>query len=141
MNKFRKTLIVDDDPTSRFLIRMTLEELNITQQILEFTHGQAALEYLTAHCLGEQASEDCPDWIILDLNLPIMDGVELLAQLEALEQHELIKQAITILTSSTSPQDVQKAADLGVKAYLTKPLLSDGVLQLLQTFFTQKGHS
>ena len=132
--RFATTLIVDDNPTSRFLTRLVLEEMNVTQQIIEMPHGQAALDYIVSHCLGDQAREQCPDWIILNLSMPVMDGFELLAQLQALEQNVLLDKAVTVLTSSANSSAIAQTTAYGITAFFTKPLMPEGVEALIQKF-------
>jgi CheY-like chemotaxis protein len=68
-------VIVDDDPASQFLLKMVLEDLNISRDIVTLSNGQEALEYLSQHCLNEMAVHiDCPDWILLDLNMPVIEA-------------------------------------------------------------------
>lgn len=139
MKKFRKTLIIDDDPVCRFLTKALLSEINISEEIIELPHGRAALEYIQQNCLDGKDATHCPDWILLDLNMPIMNGMELLEELAALQQMELIHQSVTILTSSASPKDRAQTSRYGVKGYLTKPLTEDGLGDLLSDLYARGG--
>jgi CheY-like chemotaxis protein len=132
MVSFRRTVIVDDDPASQFLLKMVLEDLNISRDIVTLSNGREALEYLRLHCLNEKAApHDCPDWILLDLNMPVMGGLEFLAKLQQLERHNLICSSVTVITSSSYPKDKQEAQQYGVRGYLLKPLTEENMRQHL----------
>ncbi len=132
MNKFRKTLVVDDDPASRFLVMMVLQELNLATEIVTLSDGKQALEYVQQHCFNHNAAQqECPDWILLDLNMPVMGGLEFLEHLRQLEQNNFIHSSITIVTSSSNPKDTQRAASYGVKGYMLKPVTEQNMREYL----------
>lgn len=140
MKLFRKTLIVDDDPACRFLTRMALEEVDLSEEIIELPHGKAALDYIISHCRGTQAISQCPDWIILDLNMPVMDGFELLNLLQQAKQTKLVQQTVTILSSSSNPKDIDQTAQYEVEAYLTNPLLMEDMVNFIERFYRHTGN-
>jgi CheY-like chemotaxis protein len=136
MARFRKTLIVDDDAASQFLLRLVLDELGLDVPVIALTNGQEALDYIRQQCINENAaSQECPDWILLDINMPVMDGFELLERLKALEQDNLMVSAITIITSSNYTKDMAKAMALGVKDYLLKPITEEKIRKHLANHF------
>jgi CheY-like chemotaxis protein len=136
MTRFRKTLIVDDDIASQFLLRVVLDELGLNIPIIALANGQEALEYIRQQCINENAAtQDCPDWILLDINMPVMDGLELLLRLKALGQDNLMASAVTVVTSSNYSKDMEKAAALGVKAYLLKPITEEKLREHLENHF------
>ena len=123
MRTFRKILIVDDDPASQFLLKDTLQELGLSGTIVSLWNGKEALDYLQKQCLNENAaSRECPDWILLDLNMPVMGGLEFLAILRQLEQHNRICTHISIVSSSSHHQDKDQVQRFGVNSYLLKPI-------------------
>lgn len=81
------------------------------------------------------ASQECPDWILLDINMPIMDGLELLERLKALGHDNLMASAVTVVTSSDYTKDMEKAMALGVKDYLLKPITEEKIREHLENHF------
>jgi CheY-like chemotaxis protein len=108
---------VDDDEASNFLHQLLLENAGITE-IHTVLNGQQALDYLRMHCINNQHS--CPDIILLDINMPVMDGFEFLEKLPLLGLPENIQ--IVLLTSSAYAKDVEKAKNYSIHSYLNKPL-------------------
>ncbi len=136
MTRFRKTLIVDDDIASQFLLRVVLDELGLNIPIIALANGQEALEYIRQQCINENAAtQDCPDWILLDINMPVMDGLELLSCLKALGQDNQMASAVTVVTSSNYSKDMEQATALGVKAYLLKPVTEEQLREHLENHF------
>ncbi len=136
MARFRKTLIVDDDVASQFLLRVVLDELGLDVPIIVLANGQDALEYIRRQCINENAaSPECPDWILLDINMPVMDGLELLERLKALGRDNRMASAVTVVTSSNYSKDMEKAMALGVKDYLLKPITEEKIREHLENHF------
>ena len=121
MNKLKKILLVDDDVAVNFINRLTLKENNIDCKVTEATNGQQALDQIAA-------DKDCPDLILLDINMPVMDGFEFLTELERRGKC-CDSPNIFMLTSSIREEDKERAMGSKlVKGYLDKPL-SDAQLQ------------
>jgi CheY-like chemotaxis protein len=93
----------------------------------EVMDGKAALDYL-------QNNEECPDIILLDINMPVMDGFEFLEQFE--KQHKCTdKSKVFILTSSQRDEDrIKSIKNKYVKGYFDKPLNSTHVREILSAF-------
>src|SRR3712207_376193 len=105
---------------------MVLEEMQVAEDVTTYEHGKQALDHLTSSCIDKNAARvDCPDLILLDLNMPVMDGIELLEQLDKLKANHIIQSRVIILTSSTYKNDVEKASKFGVKGYIIKPLTEE----------------
>jgi CheY-like chemotaxis protein len=124
MKKVYKALIVDDDTTSIYLTKIIVEKAGITHQIYTAENGQEALEVIETSFLegheGQNAS--WPELILLDINMPVMNGFEFL---EAFDQRWGLNPDITkiyLLTSSTDPKDVEKAKQYALAGYIEKPL-------------------
>ena len=129
---FRKVLVVDDDRASRFLCEAVLEDMQVAEAITTYEHGEGALEHLKSSCMDENAARlDCPDLVLLDLNMPIMNGIELLEQLDKLKANHIIQSRVVVLTSSSYSQDIEKTKRYGVKGYIVKPLTEEKVRTLL----------
>ena len=134
MPAIRCTLLVDDDPTTNYLNRKLLQRLNVTAQVREALNGQEALDLLATSCTAPDAPA-CPALIFLDVNMPVMGGFEFL---ETYQQQPLAHQppiVIIMLTTSLHPADVQRAHQLPVAGFLTKPLTAEKVQQVLADHF------
>lgn len=121
MNKLPAVLLVDDDQTTNYLNRMLLQRLNVTDHILVAHDGREALDLLTTYCVPP--TPECPRLILLDVNMPGMNGIEFL---EAYRQLPLAAQkalVIVMLTTSLHPRDVQRVQALDtVAGFVSKPL-------------------
>ena len=134
MSAIRCTLLVDDDPTTNYLNRKLLQRLAVTAQVREALNGQEALSLLANSCTPPDAPA-CPTLIFLDVNMPVMDGF---AFLETYQQLPLAQQRATVivmLTTSLHPADVQRAGQLPVAGFLTKPLTEEKVAQVVTDYF------
>ena len=112
-------------------IEMTLEglaEAKVANQVTVMRDGESALAYLRRE--GEHADAPRPDLVILDLNLPRIDGHEVLASMRA--DPELRRIAVAVLTTSTAEADVVRTYDLGANCYLTKPVDLEQFLRVVQ---------
>lgn len=114
-----KTLIIDDDEISVMLTEILLEDSPFSKTTLTFSDGVYALEHLKA-----EYDSDTKYIIILDINMPLMDGWEFLEQIK-----EFASQSNTLvfmLSSSTDKLDIEKADNIElVKAYFSKPLTEE----------------
>ncbi|MBC7922392.1 MAG: response regulator [Ferruginibacter sp.] len=129
MKKMQSILLVDDDEISNMLTAMKVNELAMTERVAAVTSGQQALDYCIAHCLTP-AADSCPDLILLDINMPGMSGFEFLEKLNQLGCPRLPK--VVVLTTSSSPRDVERARSLKVTGYIDKPLTPEKLFPLLE---------
>jgi CheY-like chemotaxis protein len=118
-------MLVDDDPASNYLARLLIEEIDETIRVLTLRNGKEALDFLDG-CL---VSDNCPDLLLLDLNMPGMDGF---AFLEALRSSHNPPRRIYILTSSQYPRDIAKAATFPTAGYLVKPITIEQLQKIIQ---------
>ena len=108
-------LLVEDNEGDVVLAREALEEARIKNRITVITDGEKALEYLFRNDNNRK-----PDLILLDMNLPKVNGLEVLAKLKADEALKIIP--VVMLTTSTSEQDVLDAYRNYVNCYINKPI-------------------
>lgn len=110
--------MIEDDHTHMDLVRLSLEKHGIKHDLIHQPDGQSGLNLLTRR--AEQAPEDLPDVVLLDLNLPRLNGHEVL---QAVKNHETLK-AIPVILLSTSNrcEDIAQAFELGANSYVVKPI-------------------
>lgn len=117
-------LIVDDDQDCRSLLRDTIDELGQDHKVIEFSNGRDATDYLF-RC--DESSR--PDLIFLDMEMPLMAGLE---TLEMIKAHPRLKQIPVIILSGVTEKDMmERAAMLGANSYTVKSSSSDQFLQTL----------
>jgi CheY-like chemotaxis protein len=131
MKKIKNVLIVDDDTISSYLINLTIEEIEIAEHITSVRNGRQALDFLQQYCSDENREGFCPAFILLDLNMPVMDGFEFL---EAFQRKYAAcdgKINICILSSSSAGKDKLKALDYHISGFITKPLTEEKLRPIL----------
>ena len=114
-------LLVEDNPTDEKLTLRAFTKCGIANEISVARDGAEALEYL--FCAGRYAKRDAanmPSLILLDLSLPLIDGLTVLKRLREDNRSRLLP--VVILTSSKEEQDVVRSYSLGANAYVRKPL-------------------
>ncbi len=137
---FGKILLVDDDKICSFLHTELLHELGLARQVISLANGRLALQYVQAHCLaGTRAPGACPDLILLDLHMPVMDGFEFLQELTRLGLSALIRDSVVVLTTSDNAGDQWEADQLRVKDYLVKPLTAEMMTAFLDRHYGAVG--
>lgn len=120
-------LLVEDNLGDARLIQETLKDGRIRNQIHLTKDGQAALDYLEAGKTG--TIPGLPELILMDLNLPRMDGWELLQRIKADPVLKVIP--VIVLTSSDSERDIRRCYELAANCYLTKPLDLDAFMKVV----------
>ena len=130
------TLLVDDDETTNFLNQALLRRMAVTDTVLVAGNGQQALDLLRTHC-AVAASPTCPALILLDMKMPLMNGFEFLQAYAQRPPTENPAVVIIMLTTSLNPKDVEQMQGLPIAGYLTKPLTTAKISQLLHEHFGQ----
>jgi CheY-like chemotaxis protein len=110
-------LLAEDNPADVYLIREALQEHSVNYTLRVASDGKEVLRIISSHPLASPAGE--LGLIILDLNLPRHDGIEILERVRATPS--LAHVPVAVLTSSDSPRDRQLAKELGATCYLHKP--------------------
>jgi CheY-like chemotaxis protein len=123
MDKCKSILLVDDDDISNFINQRVIASANITEHIHITKNGLEALKYLRTQC--NEKNESCPEVILLDVKMPVMDGFEFLEEFEMTEKHLAGTIKIILLTSSNNPSDIEQAKKYNISGYINKPLTSD----------------
>ncbi|MBI1936937.1 MAG: response regulator [Ignavibacteriales bacterium] len=120
MQKFSKILLVEDNPRDRELTLTALDGNNLANEIIILHDGEEALDYLYRRNGFSERDGGNPTVILLDIKMPKLDGIEVLRQLKNDPQLKLIP--IVMLTSSREEKDLIEAYQLGVNAYVVKPV-------------------
>jgi CheY-like chemotaxis protein len=126
MNREEKPiLIVDDDMVDIMTVRRALKEINVTNPTVAKNNGEDALEYLM------NESEEDPCIVLLDLNMPKMNGIEFLQKLNQTGKKKHVP--IIVLTTSKDEQDKIQSFDLGASGYMLKPVDYDKFVEVMRT--------
>ena len=119
-------LLAEDNDGDVLLVRKALDEFVGGYQLLLARNGEEALQILER--AGVDSSAPCPDFAVLDLNLPRCSGIQILKRLR--KTPRCAAAPVIVFTSSDSPQDKAEAFRLGANRYFQKPTDLDGFMQL-----------
>ena len=122
-------LLVEDSPSDAKLTLAALKLAKVVNQVSHVEDGVEAMEFLRQE--GKYAQSQRPDLILLDLNLPRKDGREVLEELKADPDFQLIP--VVILTTSQAEQDIIRSYKLHANCYITKPVNFDRFLEVVQS--------
>jgi CheY-like chemotaxis protein len=131
MRKISSVLLVDDDPLTNQLNEQLLTALGVADQYLAATDGVAALDALTQ--LSARANPDCPVLVLLDVNMPGMDGMAFLEAYQRLPKAQQQAVVIVLHTASMSSVDLGRLEELPIAGLVSKPLTQakmDTILKL-----------
>jgi CheY-like chemotaxis protein len=120
MNGLGRILIVEDDPRDVELTMTALEDYNLANEVVVTRDGAEALDYLYSRGGFDSRSNENPAVILLDLKLPKIDGLEVLQRIRSDERLKMIP--VVVLTSSHEEKDMVRSYQLGVNAYVVKPV-------------------
>ncbi len=113
-------LLVEDDPGHARLIEKNLRRSNITNEIIALSDGQQAIDYLFGEGRYTSARPPSPMLMLLDLNLPALDGYQVLRRMKGDERTKHIP--VVILTTTDDAREVVRCYELGCNVYVTKPV-------------------
>jgi two-component system, chemotaxis family, response regulator Rcp1 len=124
-----QVLLVEDNPGDVRLTQEAFREVNPSVQLHVATDGSEAMAFLKHQ--GDFVNAPRPDFILLDLNLPKMDGREVLAQIKA--DFDLKALPTFVLTTSKDPHDIAHSYNLQANCYLVKPVQMDEFEKLVKS--------
>ena len=132
MEKLPHILLVDDDDTTNFLNEHLLKKLNVTDQVQVAYDGNQALEMLSQFPPFE------PALLLLDVNMPVMDGIQFLETFARLPQTQQDATVIVMLTTSMDSSDLARINDLPIAGMVSKPLNREKIDTLLKLHFQRQ---
>lgn len=122
-------LLVEDNRADIRLIKEVFKDFTILNEIHVVRDGIAAMDYL--YKKGNYKNAPRPDLVLLDLNLPLKDGREVLVEIK--ENEDLKSIPVIILTTSSSPEDIEEAYKHYASCYITKPANLDNFIKALKS--------
>lgn len=116
-------LLVEDDPGHARLIEKNLRRAAVSNRIITLDNGQKAVDFLFKQ--GEYANDTTPVplLVLLDLNMPVLDGYQVLQRIKADDRTK--KVPVVVLTTTDNPNEIAKCYELGCNVYVTKPVEYD----------------
>lgn len=130
-------IMVEDDEGHARLIEKNIRRAGVNNQIIPFTDGTSALQYLFGADGSGQESAGRQLLILLDLNLPDMTGVDILEKVK--NNVHTKRSPVVVLTTTDDQAEIQRCYDLGANVYITKPVDYDGfanAIRQLGLFFS-----
>lgn len=125
-------LLVEDDSGHALLIEKNLRRAGISNKIVTLDNGQKAVDFLFKEGEYSGSGHASPPLILLDLNLPVLDGYQVLKIIKSDERTKAIP--VVILTTTDNPREVARCYELGCNVYITKPVeyekFSDAIRKL-----------
>jgi len=120
MSPLKRILLAEDNPNDVELTLSALEEYNLANEVVVVRDGVEVLDYVFHRGQFADHPNGTPAVILLDLKMPRMDGLEVLRQLR--EDARLKRVPVVMITSSREEQDLVRSYELGVNAYVVKPV-------------------
>ncbi|GAL86569.1 response regulator rcp1 [Sporocytophaga myxococcoides] len=126
--KFNKVLLVDDDKINNYINLRLIRRIGLSEEIIVTNNGQEAITYLK-----KCDKNELPTLILLDINMPVMDGFEFLEEYEKLKVNTVERPMIVVLTTSTNTNDIKKVESSPIAAgYINKPLTEENLLGFIR---------
>jgi CheY-like chemotaxis protein len=123
-------VMAEDDDGHAFLVQQNLLEAGIANEIVHVHDGQEALDFIRVQGAYANRTRNGPLLLLLDINMPRVDGVEVLRQLKSEPDHAQIP--VIMLTTTDDPREVRRCYDLGCSSYVTKPVDYDKFVEAIR---------
>ena len=132
MRKIKLTYLIDDDEIYIFTAKKLINKTDFSEEVKFFYNGKEALEAIKSKLYNE---EELPEVILLDLNMPIMDGWQFLDEFIRIKTKKTIK--VYIVSSSVNPVDIERAKTYNmVSNYIVKPISREKLYSITEEVFT-----
>ncbi len=130
--KYHSVMLIDDNEIDNLINQKMIEATTLSKYVYIHTGARSAIEFLkNIEQLEENGSDILPEYIFLDIDMPLMDGFQFLEEFEKLSAATKDKSKIIMLTSSINPQDMNKSKKYPfVKKYINKPLSNENLEEL-----------
>lgn len=138
MKKLNSILLIDDDTATNFISKMLIKKAGITKHIETVSNGKQALDYLTNSGKYEKLDVDFPKpmLILLDINMPVMDGWEFAEAFSKLESYKKGEITVIMLTSSLNPDDKERARNIdAISGFQNKILTMGAIVDIMNEYF------
>ena len=133
MPQLSSILLVDDDATTNFLSQALIKRSGVAEHVLVAENGLEALQVLRQTC--PPAGSQCPALILLDVNMPVLNGIEFLEAYQQLPPAQRQARVIVMLTTSLLPRDLERMRQLPIAGVLDKPLTLEKLQLVLRQQF------
>ncbi|WMJ73819.1 response regulator [Cytophagaceae bacterium ABcell3] len=123
MKKLNCVMLIDDDGVTNFINHRLINRLDVADSIETVINGDEAWQFLQHYT--SKNNQNCPELILLDLNMPVMDGFEFLNLFKSFECNNKSQAKVVILTTSTHQKDIKAIVKDKSVGYITKPLTKE----------------
>jgi CheY-like chemotaxis protein len=123
-----RLLMAEDDHEDQMMVRKAFHKARLVNELDIVEDGEQLMDWLLRR--GQFVDAHRPDLILLDLNMPRMDGREALREMKAKE--ELHQIPVIVLTSSAAEEDIVRSYDLGVNSYIQKPVTFEKLVEVVE---------
>ena len=131
-------MLIDDNFIDNFVHKKLLESMKIANNFLEFTKPKEAIEYIKLfNCFAQKPNKNFVDLILLDINMPIMDGWSFVEEYKKACNNIKPKTIILLLSSSSNEEDIQRSRDdVFISGFIQKPLTKEKLVSCLESIGT-----
>ncbi len=123
-------LLAEDDDGHAYLVQQNLEEAGVVNRLVHVKDGQEALDYIRCEGAYQSRVVNGPLLLLLDINMPRVDGVEVLRRLKSDPKTDELP--VIMLTTTDDPREVRRCYELGCSSYVTKPVEYDRFVEAVR---------
>jgi CheY-like chemotaxis protein len=135
--RMKKVLLIDDDGINNFINERLFKKMDIVNHIEIRRNGKEAVDYLFEL---KDNNEECPELIVIDINMPEMNGYEFLEEFRNIELLNKSNARVVMLSTSTSQRDIEKLKGLNI-GLVRKPLSEEKIQELISENHVYHGYS
>jgi len=138
MPKIQSLCVIDDDVIYQFAVKLTIQQLGLAEQVLTFSNGELAKQYFIENANND---ETLPDVLLLDINMPVMDGWDFLIWYSANKKTVVKNIPIFMVSSSIDWRDIERAKSFEeVIDYVSKPLTDGSFYEIIEKLQNKSRH-